>query len=139
MRDISMKQLLFLVIFFSSMIFAQCPNAITEKHIVIMKEKGTICTNIPKDSIELCTYNYTYSSLIKTLFEKDVYFVWYDSLIAFVMVRPKERIELYKGSVRTVLLESPFYCVDKNGVKDVNYLGPYEKEPSLPLHHKKMR
>ena len=130
MGDIRMK-LLFYIFIFSCVAFSQCPNAITEKHVVLMKEKGTICTKIPKDSIELCAYNFPYSSFIKPLFQKDVYFVWYDSLIAFVMVRPKKRIELYKGNVRKVLLESPFYCIDKDGVKDVDYLGPREKKPSL--------
>lgn len=126
-----MKMFLFFLVFFLSSTFSLCEKKISFKELQQLKKGGYLCASLEKKTYKDCIKDFPYKLFIDSLLEKEINLIIWNDTIAFVNVISEVKVKRNEKNFYYVLEESPYYCIDKEGIKIIEYEGPYEKIPSI--------
>lgn len=131
MKDINMKMFFLFLIFFLSSTFSLCEKKISFEQLHQLKKDGYLCSSLEKEAYKDCIKDFPYKLLIDSLLEKKINLIIWNDTIAFVNVISEVKVKRNEENFYYVLEGSPYYCIDKEGIKIIEYEGPYEKIPSI--------
>lgn len=132
-----MKIFLLGFLFLFSSTFSLCEKKMTLEQLQQMGKNGHSCAILEKKEYSVCIKEFPYKLFIEPLLEKKINLIVWNDTMAFVNIIPLDIVKKINGKTIYSYEESPYYCIDKEGVKIIEYDAPYQKEPSFPLRPKK--
>lgn len=108
------KKHLFWILLLNSALFAICPVRFVQSDLILVEKSGQQCVISSKEDVNVCVESFKFKDYVFSIQGVEHSMVVWNDSIAFL-------------NVVLSFTEAKNYCIDKNGVHDVEYEAPIGK------------